>query len=275
MFPILASAALAATIEAVKVASVPVKDPNAAEWQKAKSVDVPLMAQQVAYPTNPKPTVASVRVRALADDDWVAVRIEWSDPSKDDRVEVSDFTDGVALEIPLGDAATANPMMGMKGQPMYIVNWKAVWQNDAEHGHADVQDYHPGFYTDAYPFATGEYPYPVEESFETSDARRYLVATSAGNPMAKLHRRWPVEELLAEGFGTLASHRLQDASGWGVHTNGTWVVVLAAPRMHDDPSNPALVPGSNTAVGFAVWDGGAGNVGGRKHWSALNELVLP
>jgi DMSO reductase family type II enzyme heme b subunit len=143
-----------------------------------------------------------------------------------------------------------------------------------EEGHADVQDYHPNFYTDAYPFATGEYPYPVDEAFETSDARRYLVATSAGNPISKLHRRYPVEELLAEGFGTLASHRLQDARGWGQHKDGRWMVVLVTPRTHDDPSNPALGPGK-TAIGFAVWDGAAQNVGGRKHWSMLTELVLP
>ena len=216
-----------------------------------------------------------MNVKAIADDHWLAVRIQWVDATMDDEVEVDNFTDGVALEIPLGDPKTANPMMGMKDNPMYIVNWKAVWQSDVEHGHADVQDYHPGFYTDAYPFATGEYPYPVQQSFETSDARRYLVATSAGNPMSVLQRRWPVEELLAEGFGTLASHKMQDAQGWGAYADGKWTVVLLVPRSGHDPSNPNLAPGLTTALGFAVWDGDKRNVGGRKHWSMLNELVLP
>jgi hypothetical protein len=271
----LTTAALAANIQATKVAKVPVKEPDAADWDKAQAVDVPLMAQQVTYPKNGTATVTAVRVRALADDDWVALRVEWADASMNDMVETDQFTDGVALELPLGDPAKANPMMGQQGAPMYICNWKASWQSDVEHGHADVQDYHPGFYTDAYPFATGEAPYPVQESFETSDARRYLVATSAGNPMSVLQRRWPVEELLAEGFGTLASHRLQDAQGWGQHEDGKWVVVMAVPRATNDPSNPGLLPGAKTQVGFAVWEGGAGNVGGRKHWSMLNELVLP
>ena len=269
------SSALAGSIVAVKVASVPVKDPASAEWNRAVAATVPLLAQQVTYPKNPAPTVPQLTVWALADDAWLALRLSWPDGTMNNQVEVDQFTDGVALELPLGDPAKANPMMGQQGAPMYICNWKAAWQSDVEHGHADVQDYHPGFYTDAYPFATGEHPYPVQESFETSDARRYLVATSAGNPMSVLQRRWPVEELLAEGFGTLASHRLQDAEGWGTYWDGKWTVIIAVPRSTNDPSNPGLAPGAKTQVGFAVWDGGAGNVGGRKHWSMLNELVLP
>lgn len=275
MFCLLTNLALAGAITATKVQAVPSDLSNPEAWGVAVPAEVALMAQQVTYPMNTKPTVAKVSVRALADEQWLAVRVEWVDATMDDEVEVDDFTDGVAIQLPLGDAKTANPMMGSPGAPMYIVNWKAVWQRDVIHGHADVQDYHPNFYTDAYPFATGEYPYPVEESFETSDARRYLVATSAGNPMSKLHKRWPVEELLAEGFGTLASHRLQDARGWGEYQDGRWVVVLLAPRRGDDPSNPALPSGLKTAIGFAVWDGAAANVGGRKHWSMLSELVLP
>jgi hypothetical protein len=275
MLSLLASVAHAATIQAVAVPSVPLGDPGSPDWSRASAVDVPVMAQQVTYPKNPRASVASVSVRALADAQWLALRIEWADPTKDDKVEVDDFTDGVAIELPLGDPATANPMMGQAGAPVFLCNWKAVWQYDVEHGHADVQDYHPGFYADAYPFSEGEWPYPVEEAFETSDARRYLVATNARNPMSQLHRRWPVEELLAEGFGTLASQPLQDARGWGRWADGRWSVVIAVPRVSHDPSNPALGGARKTAVAFAVWEGGARNVGGRKHWGMFNELVLP
>lgn len=271
---LLTSAALAASLVATKVAEVPLKDPYAPLWDKAPALDVPLMAQQVTYPRNAAASVSTVKVRALADGDQVVLRLEWADPSMNNMVETDQFTDGVAVQIPLGDPATANPMMGQKGAPTYIVNWKASWQSDVEHGHADVQDYHPGFYTDAYPFATGEAPYPVQESFETSDARRYFVATSAGNPMSVLQREWPVEELLAEGFGTLASHRLQDAEGWGAYKDGRWTVVIAVPRATNDPSNPGLVAGTKTKVGFAVWDGGKDNVGGRKHWSMFTDLEV-
>lgn len=275
MLPILASAALAASIQVVQVAAVPETDPGAAVWATAPEVEVPLMPQVVVYPKNPKATVTVIKVRALADERWLAVRIEWADATLDDKVEIDNFTDGVALELPFGDPTRANPMMGQEGAPVYLCNWKAVWQHDVEHGHADVQDYHPGMYTDAYPFAEGEYPYPIEEAFETSDARRYLVATNAGNPMSQLHRKWPVEELLAEGFGTLASQSIQDARGAGTWKNGRWSVVLTVPRSTHDPSNPALAAGTKTAMAFAVWEGGARNVGGRKHWTLFNELVLP
>lgn len=275
MFCLGISLSFAATVTVVRVDQVPDRDPNAPVWQSAAAIEVPLMAQVITYPKNDHATVASVSVRAIADAEWLAVRLEWADPSKDEQVEVDNFTDGVAIEIPLGDSKGANPMMGGKGAPMYIVNWKAVWQHDVEKGHSDVQDYHPGFYTDAYPFATGEYPFPVQESFETSDARRYLVATSAGNPMSVLQRRWPVEELMAEGYGTLASHKTQDARGWGTWKEGTWVVIVLVPRSNDDPQNPSLPDGAKSALGFALWDGDAQNVGGRKHWSMLTDLVLP
>lgn len=275
MFPLIMAVSYAATVQVSRVDQVPDRDAHDPAWQAAPSTEVPVMAQVVTYPQNHKASITSVGVRALADSRWLAVRLEWVDATKDEQVEVDNFTDAVAVQIPLGDPKSANPMMGAKGNPMYIVNWKAVWQRDVEHGHSDVQDYHPGFYTDAYPFATGEYPYPVQESFETSDARRYLVATSAGNPMSVLQRRWPAEELMAEGFGTLASHKTQDARAWGSWQGGRWVVIVLIPRVNDDPQNPALGGGVKTVMGFAVWDGDQQNVGGRKHWSLLNELVLP
>lgn len=260
-------------VRAVKVEAVPLQDPAAAAWQSAPETTLAMIPQTVAYPTNAKPTVSQVRVRALADGQWLAVRVEWADPSKDDVVLVDRFTDAVAVEIPLRDPAQTSPFMGNPGQPVYIAHWKAVWQKDVESGHADVQDAHPNYWADPYPYSTGTFPFPVEESFQGTDARRYFVATSAGNPVASLERRWPVEELHAEGFGSLADHASQDARAWGTWKDGTWSVVVAVPRRAQDVNNPRL--SGTVPMAFAAWDGGAGNVGGRKHFFPFVDVVLP
>jgi hypothetical protein len=277
-FGVLCGPALAAgppAIQAVGVDRAPVDDPAAPLWDKAQPLEVAVMPQSIAYPMNPQASVASLQVRALVDPHWVALRLEWEDGTQDQKVEVDEFTDGVAVELPLGDAEKTSPMMGAEGAPVYIAHWKAVWQHDVENGHADVQDYHPGYWADPYPFVSGRYPYDVSESFQGSDARRYFVGTSAGNPVSKLDRRWPVEELHAEGFGSLADHNEQDARAWGRWKDGRWTVVIALPRQVADPANPPLLSGSTKKIAFAVWDGNKRNVGGRKHWYPFVDLVLP
>lgn len=262
-------------IRALSVEQVPVEDPLAQAWERAPETAVTLLPQSVTYPMLGKASVGGLKVRALADGKWLGLRLEWADQTLDEKMEVDKFTDGVAVELPLGDPAKTNPMMGSKENPVYLCHWKAAWQRDVDRGRADVQDYHPGYFADPYPFVAGRYPYDVQESFQSDNARRYFAGTAAGNPVSKIYRRWPVEELHAEGFGSLADHSLQDAQGKGVHKGGMWHVVLALPRQVADGANPALPAGGSVMAAFAVWDGGNQNVGGRKHWAPFTKVVLP
>lgn len=262
-------------IHALAVDQVPIEDPRAAAWERAPESAVTLLPQSIVYPMLGKASIGGLRVRALLDPRWLGLRLEWADPTGDDKLEVDKFTDAVAVEIPLGDPAQTNPMMGGKDNPVYICHWKAAWQRDVDRGRADVQDYHPGYTADPYPFVSGRFPYEVQESFQSDNARRYFAGTSAGNPVSKLYRRWPVEELHAEGFGSVADHSLQDAQGKGVYRDGKWQVVLALPRQVSDGANPAIPSGGSVLAAFAVWDGGSRNVGGRKHWAPFNKVVLP
>lgn len=268
------SSAFAQSLSAKSVATVPLHDPFAADWNAAEEVVIAVLPQQVANPRLAAPTVTGLKVRALADARWLSVRIQWTDVTRNETVDVDKFTDAVAIELPLGDPAMANPMMGGEGQPVYIAHWKAVWQRDVEHGHSDVQDYHPNFWSDGYPFVKGGHPYPVEEAFTGSDALRYLPGTNAGNPISQLNRERPVEELTAVGFGTLATQAYQDADAWGTWKDGVWTVVITIPRVAVDAANPSLDAGQSS-VAFAVWDGAGENVGGRKHWFPFTTLVLP
>ncbi|HMR74600.1 MAG TPA: ethylbenzene dehydrogenase-related protein [Polyangiaceae bacterium] len=262
-------------IDAKSTKTVPL-DPFDKAWNDAIPVVVDLMPQGVAFPMLQEVKIPKLSARALVDKDWLGILLEWEDKTKSERLQVDEFTDGVAIELPLGDLDKTNPMMGSAENPVYLAHWKAAWQVDVDRGRrTDVQDYHPGFWSDPYPFVAGGYPYPVQEAFESPNARRYLPGVAAGNPVSKLYREYPVEELQAEGFSTLADHQMQNAKAKGVHKDGKWRVVIALPRAVADAANPKLPEKSTQKVAFAVWDGGAGNVAGRKQWYPFVTLNLP
>ncbi|GDX79311.1 hypothetical protein LBMAG42_11220 [Deltaproteobacteria bacterium] len=267
------SAAFAEPLTAKAVANVPAHELYASDWGSAGEVEISVLPQQVASPRNMAPTITKLKARALADKNWVSIRLQWDDKAKNDSVQVDEFTDAVAIEFPLGDPAMANPMMGGANNPVYIAHWKAIWQRDVEDGHTDVQDYHPNFWSDGYPFVKGGWPYPVETAFSGSDSMRYLPGTNAGNPISQLDRYRPVEELTAVGYGTLATQQYQDADAWGEWKNGVWTVIISVPRVVVDAGNPTFETG-NQNIAFAVWDGGAENVGGRKHWFPFTPMVV-
>jgi hypothetical protein len=261
-------------LSAIKVDKLTL-DPNHDAWNRSPEMILELMPQGVAFPMLQEPNISELRVRALRDDQWLSLRLQWADKTKNDQLQVDEYTDAVAVLLPLGEPSKANPMMGAKGNPVYIAHWKAVWQRDLDQGRADVQDYHPNFWADTYPFVSLGHPYPVSEAFQSADQRRYLPGLAAGNPVSSLHRKQPVEELQAEGFSTLADHRFQDAQARGVHADGVWRVVIALPLRVADSANPRLVPGVSTQVAFAVWDGGSNDVAGRKQWYSFVTLNLP
>jgi DMSO reductase family type II enzyme heme b subunit len=84
--------------------------------------------------------------------------------------------------------------------------------------------------------------------------------------MSELHRKQPVEELAAEGFGTTTHVPDSLSKARGQWKDGRWTVVIDRPLTEIDPLNAALKPGKTGQISFAVWDGAAGNVGGRKHY---------
>ena len=65
---------------------------------------------------------------------------------------------------------------------------------------------------------------------------------------------------LVKRFGSFTAVRDREADGFGVHQDGRWRVVLGAPV---GVVNGALNVGESQ-VAFAVWEGAAQNVGGRK-----------
>lgn len=229
------------------------------------------MAQQMAMPTIPAPSVSTLRVQALRDAERIAFRLSWPDETADGNVDSGRFSDAVALEFPL-DAAAA-PMMGHKGAKVQILHWKALWQKDQDVGFQDVQDLHPNYWYDLYWFAEGKFPFPIASSFKNPKALQWFVAQSAGNPMAVFSRTQPVEELIAEGYGTLTHQPESASTGKGAWVKGNWAVVISRPLSTSDASDYQLKPGT-AQVAFAVWQGSDGNVGGRKNWASWTNLEI-
>ena len=111
---------LTGEIRAVAVGEVPLSDPFSVAWNNMPETAVTVLPQTVAYPNLIKQSVKELRVRALADARFLAVRLEWDDPTLDEKLEIDKFSDGVAVEVPLGDAEKTNPMMGDPANPVYI-----------------------------------------------------------------------------------------------------------------------------------------------------------
>lgn len=247
-------------------AAVSIDEPHAAVWESAPSIDVPVSAQNVAMPKLDKASFDKVSLQALSDGTMISWRVTWADDAADANVDIGRFSDAVALQLPLKSDPTSH-MMGQKEGAVQILYWKALWQKDIDEHFQDVQDVHPNFWTDLYWFAEGEFPYPIPAAFKDKRSHQYFPAMVAGNPMSQFDRKTPVEELIAEGYGSLTHQPESVTVGRGVYKDGKWTVVFQRPLKTDDASDYQFTSDKGQ-LAVAVWQGAAANTGGRKHFSA-------
>ncbi len=228
--------------------AIPNDDPWSAVWEGAPSRQVLLSAQQITPPFGGG-GVASLTVRALHDNGRVFILLEWYDDDVDDAVNGSGlFADAAALQFPAVAGDEPAYTMGSADHPVSIWQWKAVWQADIDRG-----------------FATGlsRYPDTAVDTYPNRDDPRYNPARYVGNQLADSAHVSPVENLIAEGFGTLTFAEVQDVSGVGSWRSGTWRALFI--RDFDSAAATATFSvGEDTLVAFAVWDGGAGDRNGQK-----------
>lgn len=249
---------------------LPLTDPDNKAWQKADSLAVQLLPQQMFYPKLKQATLQQITVRALFNGKQLGVLVEWADEKADDVESIVTFRDAVAAMLPMQPAGDRPPVfMGMAGKPVYIMQWKASWQKDVDQGFQGVEKAYPRWFNDVYP------GHPTLEALglKGDAVKSYYPGLAAGNPLSQQKRTSPVEELIAEGFGTLTSLPQQRALGRGIYANGRWKVSLGMPAAEQDV--PVLKPGSSVPVAFAVWDGGKRQVGGRKHYADWVQVNLP
>jgi hypothetical protein len=237
---------------------IPLDDPWAEIWDDTKAESVPLSAQNIAPPFGGG-TVSSVTARVLHDGESMFFLVEWDDESVDESVAGHElFTDGAAVQFPIG-GVEAPYTMGGSGLPVNIWHWKAVWQADIDSGFETIQDRLGNTYVDDYQNAD-------EPLFRTADA--------AGNLIAQQDRITPVENLVAEGFGTLTTSDVQDVGGVGVWSDGVWRVLFVRDLAPADADLAAFSLDEASSVAFAVWDGGSGDRNGQKSIASFIQLQL-
>jgi hypothetical protein len=252
---------------------LPVADPHSELWRKTQAVEIPLSAQQIARPMLLETRTRSVTARFLHDNQQLAVLLEWSDPTFDEKnVRVQDFRDMAALQFSLTEG---QPFfcMGQSGGNVNIWLWKADWQADIE-SRADVETVYPEMYVDSYPFTEpdeGIYTSPADYA----DAN-YLPGLQAGNLFSLAVRHTPVENLTAGGYGSLTPlpQELQTIQGSGTWENGKWRVIFYRSLDSLSPGEAKLSPGKTYPVAFAVWDGSNYERGAQKSTSQWVSLEI-
>jgi len=238
-----------------RAAEVPL-DPAHAAWQQAPEYTAVLIPQDLVEPRQLTTTTAAVRVRAITDDDEVAFRLEWDDPTRNDLEGASRFSDACAVQVPQKvEAHVPAPQMGEPDRLVEIAYWNASWQAHVDGRGDSITDLYPNATVDHYPFEAA--PLVNNPATQKAMAVRYAPARAVGNPVAGPPST-PVQDLVAEGPGTLAFASSSTSRGKGVRTIGGWAVVIVRDEL------PASAGMASSQVAFAVWDGSQEEVGARK-----------
>jgi hypothetical protein len=272
--------------------NVPV-DPKSPMWQDPPQRTVSLNGQNITIPILFNPTVTSLNVRSMNNGTWIGFWLEWADPTKSDAaLSTNQFRDSIGVALPVTSARTFIAMGGPE-TPVNVLHWKADWQTDIDIGHyQDRQDAYPNMAYDLYLGKNEEkgevlnYD-PTTQDFKEQGAGDPRIHVSDLNidyqPGMKagaftgnywLSKVSPVEELVAEGFGTLTTQKVQNSFGKGVYENGKWNVVIMRPMLTGDMTDKQFKPGEKTNVAFAIWDGGNREVNGRKAVALWHDLIV-
>jgi complex iron-sulfur molybdoenzyme family reductase subunit gamma len=236
-------------VGAWQVASEPIMDGFAPEWQSIVPVFLPTTAQQVTPPIGGG-TVERIAVRAVHWEDRLYVMMEWTDPTNDSSSGRNEtFTDAAAIQFP-AEAGSEVPFLCM-GQADQAVN---IWQWRSDH-QQQVPALPEGGYVDLYP--------------STDDL--YFTAREAGNPLSQTDRS-PVQNLVAGGFGTLEVTDKGELQGHGSYQGGRWTVVFTRPFQPSGDLQPEFDGSTPIDIAFAVWDGSKGERDGLKSVSAFIQL---
>ena len=266
-------------------------DPNSPVWQDAPMATVSLNGQNITIPILFNPTVTSLNVRSMNDGTLIGFWLEWADPTESAAaLATHQFRDSIGVVFPATDAKTFIAMGG-PNTPVSIMHWKADWQKDIDLGRfQDREDAYPNMAYDLYlgndeeigevlnyapgtqdpsEMGAGDPSVPVTELNPA-----YQPGLAAGNTLSTLVKFTPIEELVAEGFGTLTPQERHNSFGKGIWQNGIWKVVMLRPMLTGDMTDAQLKQGEETDIAFAIWDGGNQEVDGRKSVALWQDFVI-
>ena len=252
-------------VVAVPVAAITI-DPADPAWQAAPEYAAKLMPQDLVEPRLMKVSTPEVLVRALAHGNELAFRLEWADPQQNDLPGAGRFLDACAIQIPKKiEPDVPDPQMGTEGKPVEISYWRADWQASVNGRADDIHSLFPNASVDHYPFEA--HSLEPGSSAQKEFTQRYAPAAAVGNRRAG-PRETPVEDLIAEGPGTLAPAGKAVSRGKGVYGKQGWSVVIVRPLPE------GWAPKTRTQAAFAVWEGSQQESGARKMRSGWIPLAL-
>ncbi|MEW5978824.1 MAG: ethylbenzene dehydrogenase-related protein [Acidobacteriota bacterium] len=252
-------------VVAVPVAKMP-DSPADPAWEKVPEHVARLLPQDLVEPRLMKVSTPEVFVRSVTNGAEIAFRLEWEDNEANDLTGPGRFVDACAIQIPRKIEANApDPQMGQAGRTVEIAFWRADWQASVNGRSDTLKSLYPNATVDHYPFEAR----PLEPGTEAQRemAKRYAPAEAVGNRRVG-PRQSPVEDLIAEGPGTLTPAPSSRSRGQGTRDQKGWSVMLTRPLPE------GLVPRLRTQIAFAVWEGGHAEVGSRKMRTGWIPLAL-
>jgi len=259
------------TVVATRVSRVP-DHPDAGTWRLAAPVNLHLMP---LWWRSDRPE--EITVRAVHDGTRLAILLVWADATHDHTaMRPQDFRDAVAAQL----SPTPDPpffAMGGPGQAVNIWMWKSERQADLEPAFQDLEKVYPNLGIDSYPnLKAAPVEQPTRRALTLDSDPLFVTGWGAGNIVSDPLRPSPAEDLVAQGFGTLRARGRGDQAvdARGVYTTGTYRVMFRRDLRGRGEGAVSLAPGTTVPVGFAVWNGSAGDRDGKKSVTIWQDLVL-
>ena len=259
------------SIEVVRVKSLP-SHPDSGVWRLARPVNLHLMP--LWWRSN-RPE--EVTVRAVHDGKDIALLMVWVDDTSDHTaIRPQDFRDAAAVQLSL----KPNPpffAMGAKGAPVNIWMWKSERQADLESAFQELDKIYPNIGIDSYPSLTrSPLEQPVRGALTLDADKTFVTGWGAGNIVSDPKRGSPVEDLTAQGFGTITARPPVDqkVEAKGVYGEGSYRVMFRRTLAPTGNAAAALMPGTTVPIAFAVWNGSAGDRDGKKSVTIWQELKI-
>lgn len=259
------------TIVATRVATLP-DHPDAELWRRATPVNLHLMP---LWWRQERPE--ELTVRALHDGKELALLLVWQDTTYDHTVmRPQDFRDAAAVQF----ALEQDPpffAMGERGHFVNIWMWKSERQADLEPAFQDLEKVYPNLGIDSYPnLMRSPLEQPHRHALTLQSDPTFVTGWGAGNIVSNPLRPSAVEDLRAQGFGSLRARPLTDqkVEARGTYAFNSYRVLFRRSFKASGEGGVRFQAGATVPVAFAVWNGSAGDRDGKKSVTIWQELHI-
>jgi mono/diheme cytochrome c family protein len=232
-------------------------------WKKSSTYSIPLSRLWQSENAN----YQMMGVQAIYNDEYVAVKLEWKDPTIDQGISrIQDFQDGAAIQFSL-DGSKGFHGMGSKDHPTDIWFWKAEWQKRIDTNmESDITLAYANRVSDS----------DIKQFPSVMNDVAYLAGRDAGNLNAYTTQLSSIENARATGPETITPFHKDDQEvfGKGIWDGGKWRVVFVRKRIPSLIEKVNFNKNKSIPIGFAVWNGSEQDRNGQKMVSTWYDLEL-